>query len=116
MKTAITTLVPKLRFQEFNNKWVEKKYGDIYSFYSTNSLSRDCLNYENGSVLNVHYGDIHTKFPTIFDITQSKVPFINSDIDISKIKTECYCKVGDLVIADASEDYNDIGKTIEIKN
>lgn len=106
--------IPKLRFKEFTETWEEKRYGDIYSFYSTNSLSRDKLNYDSGLVKNIHYGDIHTKFKTIFNIKKEVVPFINSDVDLSKIKDENYCKVGDLVIADASEDYLDIGKTIEI--
>jgi len=108
----------KLRFKDENGKafpkWEEKLYGDVYSFYSTNSFSRDNLNYESGSVKNIHYGDIHTEFSTQFDVTNEMVPFINDDIDISKIKEENYCKEGDLVIADASEDYADIGKSIEL--
>ena len=107
--------VPKFRFREFEGEWVEKEYGEIYSFFTTNSFSRDKLNYENGLVKNIHYGDIHTKFSTIFDIRKEDVPFINSDVDLSKIKEESYCQEGDLVIADASEDYADIGKTIELK-
>lgn len=109
-----------LRFRQKDGNdypdWEEKRYDEIYSFYTTNSFSRDNLNYEDGEVLNIHYGDIHTKFSTEFDIENEEVPFVNGDIDLSKIKDECYCKEGDLVIADASEDYNDIGKTIEIVN
>ena len=41
------------------------------------------------------------------------VPYINSSINLGKIDNENYCKLGDLVIADASEDYSDIGKAIE---
>jgi len=108
--------IPQLRFKGFDDEWLEKSYGDIYNFYSTNSLSRENLNYENGEVYNIHYGDIHTKFSTIFDIEKEEVPYINKDIDLSRIKDENYCQVGDLVIADASEDYKDIGKTIEIVN
>mgnify|MGYP003683546091 CR=1 FL=1 len=96
--------------------WEEKKYKNIYTFYTTNSLSREKLNYEDGTIKNIHYGDIHTKFSTLFDITKELVPFINSCVDASKIKEENFCKEGDLVIADASEDYKDIGKTIEIVN
>jgi type I restriction enzyme S subunit len=109
-------LVPQLRFSEFGNKWKTKIYGEIYTFYSTNSYSRDNLNYESGLVKNIHYGDIHKRFSTIFDINKEQVPFLNSDIVLSKIKKENYCLEGDLVVADASEDYTDIGKTIEIKN
>ena len=93
-----------------------KLYEDIYSFYSTNSLSRDKLNYENGEVFNIHYGDIHTKFSTMFDLTKELVPVINVDVDLSKCEDEKYCQEGDLVIADASEDYEDVGKTIELIN
>ncbi|TXE10758.1 restriction endonuclease subunit S [Gelidibacter salicanalis] len=96
--------------------WKEKQYGQIFSFYSTNSLSRDKLNYECGKVKNLHYGDIHTKFSMLFNIKEELVPFINPEVDLSKIKIENYCQEGDLIIADASEDYNDIGKTIELVN
>jgi type I restriction enzyme S subunit len=107
-------LVPKLRFAEFDGEWLYKKYNQIYTFYTTNSFSRDNLNYEGGDVKNIHYGDIHTKFATLFNITKEKVPFVDGEIDLSKIKEQNFCKEGDLLIADASEDYMDIGKTIEI--
>ena len=108
--------VPTLRFKEFEGEWENKLFGDLYSFKKTNSLSRDKLNYDKGTVKNIHYGDIHKRFNAIFNIKDEKVPFINSDIDLSKIALENYCEEGDLVIADASEDYSDIGKTIEIKS
>lgn len=110
--------VPKFRFKEFENsgEWVEKKLGEVYEFKVTNSFSRDCLNYLSGEVKNIHYGDIHTKFNTLFDITKEIVPFINIDLPIEKIREDCYCKEGDIIFADASEDLNDIGKSIEIVN
>lgn len=107
-------LTPSLVFS-ISRPWTIKKYNEIYSFYPTNSLSREKLNYDNGIVRNIHYGDIHTKFSTVFCIENEDVPFINSDVDLSKIKIENYCQEGDLVVADASENYDDIGKTIEIK-
>ena len=85
-------------------------------FKVTNSFSRENLNYEYGKVKNIHYGDIHTKFQTLFDINYESVPFINEEIDISRISDENYCKNGDIVFADASEDLNDVGKSIEIIN
>ncbi|MBK7370906.1 MAG: restriction endonuclease subunit S [Saprospiraceae bacterium] len=42
------------------------------------------------------------------------VPYVNPNVDLSKLKDENYCQEGDLVIADASEDYADIGKSIEL--
>ena len=85
-------------------------------FKITNSFSRENLNYENGTVKNIHYGDIHTKFQTLFDLEKENVPFINEDISLSRISDEFYCKEGDIVFADASEDLNDVGKSIEIVN
>jgi len=110
--------VPKLRFPEFKDsgEWVEKKLGEIYEFKITNSFSRDMLNYEFGEIKNIHYGDIHTKFNTLFDIKKEIVPFINPDVCIDKIKEDSYCKEGDIIFADASEDLNDVGKSIEIFN
>jgi len=110
------TRVPKLRFPEFSGNWEEINFGKIFTFKTTNSFSRDKLNYETGSVRNIHYGDIHTKFKTLFNLKKEYVPFINEEVNIEKISDENYCKVGDLVIADASEDYADIGKCIEIQD
>lgn len=108
--------IPRLRFPEFSGEWEERLYGDVYRFLTTNSLSRDKLNYDFEGVRNIHYGDIHTKFKTLFDMNIETVPFINNNVDISRIGIDNYCQVGDLVIADASEDYSDIGKSIEIVN
>ena len=94
---------PELRFHEFNNEWETLRLGDFLEFISTNSLSRAKLNLEEGIVKNIHYGDIHTKFPTIVDVNEEEIPFINSEEDISKFKEEQFCKDGDLIIADASE-------------
>ncbi|MFN3755558.1 MAG: restriction endonuclease subunit S [Flavobacterium sp.] len=110
--------VPKYRFAEFKNdgSWIKEAVGDVYDFKVTNSFAREYLNYEVGSVKNIHYGDIHTKFNTLFDITKENVPYINPDVTIEKIRKESYCNVGDIIFADASEDMNDVGKSIEIVN
>ena len=111
-------VVPKLRFPEFKNErgWNVEPLGEVYSFKTTNSFSRDNLNYEVGDVKNIHYGDIHTKFSPLFDITKERVPFINPSISIERINSECYCVEGDMIFADASEDLKDVGKSIEIVN
>jgi type I restriction enzyme, S subunit len=107
---------PQLRFPEFSGSWEKKKLGDVFTFKVTNSFSRENLNYDSGEVKNIHYGDIHTKFPTLFDITKCEVPFINFETPIQRINTENYCLEGDLIFADASEDINDVGKSMEIIN
>lgn len=106
--------IPELRFANFADIWKDYKMIDLYSFKVTNSFSRDDLNYNVGSVKNIHYGDIHTKFQTLFDIRKENVPYINLEISIKRIAEDNYCQEGDLIIADASEDLNDVGKSIEI--
>lgn len=110
------TLLPDLRFPTFNNAegWALNAFDSLYNFKPTNSLSRDKLNYESGSVKNIHYGDIHTKFSTLFDVTCEDVPFINVADEPQNIKEDSYCVEGDMVFADASEDIDDVGKSIEI--
>ena len=88
--------------------------GKVYTFKGNNSLSREKLNYERGSLKNIHYGDIHTKFSTHFDITKEVVPYINPSEPVDAFKAEKFCIEGDIIFADASEDLEDIGKAIEI--
>lgn len=109
-------LTPRLRFPAFRDapEWSVKAMDRLYSFMRNNSLSRDKLNYENGRTKNIHYGDIHTKFPALFDITKERVPYVNITEEIPDAKSEDYCVEGDLIFADASEDTNDVGKSMEI--
>ena len=109
-------LVPKLRFPEFRGAegWSQIPMGEVYSFKGNNTLSRDKLNYVAGSVKNIHYGDIHTKYACHFDITNELVPFINESEEGVVVRDGNLCAAGDMVFADASEDMADIGKSIEI--
>ncbi len=111
-------LVPELRFPDFVSEgaWEGKFLGQVYDFKVTNSLSREFLTYSGGKVKNIHYGDIHTKFNTLFNIEKEIVPYIKDEDLIDKIKEDSYCVEGDIVFADASEDLNDVGKSIEIVN
>jgi type I restriction enzyme S subunit len=110
----------QLRFKDENGNdfpaWEEKKLSEIYAFRATNSFSREDLNYEIGETKNIHYGDIHTKFSALFDIAKEQVPYLNPDISTTRVQEDNYCKEGDVVFADASEDMKDIGKAIEIVN
>ena len=112
-----SALLPKRRFPEFRNGggWKLEPMRTAYTFGGNNSLSRDKLNYASGSVKNIHYGDVHTKFSTHFDITKEQVPFIN-EAELGSIRENSFCTEGDLIFADASEDLADIGKCMEIVN
>lgn len=110
----------EIRFKDDEGKdfldWEERTFGELYTFKQTNSFSREKLNYTSGTIKNVHYGDVHTKFSSHLDISKAIVPFINEDINVKKISEDTFIQEGDLIIADASEDYTDIGKTLEIIN
>ncbi|MFG4471522.1 restriction endonuclease subunit S, partial [Acinetobacter baumannii] len=94
-------------------EWKKVKFSDKFKFHQTNSYSRALLS-EQGEIMNIHYGDIHTKFSTLFDISKEVVPFLSSEVNTNKFAEDQFLQVGDLVIADASEDYKDIGKALEI--
>ncbi len=110
-----SNLLPKLRFPEFRNDlWIAPQFVDLYSFKRTNTLSRDKLNYEVGTIRNIHYGDIHTKFKSLLRVGEEHVPYVNLDIPANEFDDEDFCKEGDIVLADASEDLDDVGKAIEV--
>ena len=94
--------------------WNVCELGSVFGWVTTNSLSREMLTYEKGEVQNIHYGDIHGKFAARFRQSAESVPFIKQDALPSSIKEDSYCKLGDVIIVDASEDYTDVGKAVEI--
>ena len=102
-----------MRFPGFTDEWKRIKVSDLLDFYSTNSLSWEMLNYEDGNLHNLHYGLIHSGLPTLIDLKRDTLPFVN---DTAKPKNYTLCKEGDIAFADASEDTNDVAKAIEFIN
>lgn len=75
----------------------------IVSFEKTYSFSRAIEG--EGKYRHIHYGDIHTKLPSV--IEDSKIlPEITEENDFQVIEK------GDILVADASEDYKDLGKAV----
>jgi putative type I restriction enzyme specificity protein len=89
--------------------WKIKKLGDVLEIFPTASYSRSELS-DEGEIQYIHYGDIHTKFDSLLEITDDTLP------KISKSKGEKYeiILLGDLVMVDASEDYQGVGKSTEV--
>ena len=105
--------VPHLRFPEFGGEWEKCKVSDLLDFYSTNSLSWEQLEYDTNTMMNLHYGLIHVGLPTMVDLSKDKLPNIKED---NIPKNFELCKEGDVAFADASEDTNEVAKTIEFYN
>lgn len=97
--------------------WKYLPFGDVFEFIQSNALSREQLTFDEheGEIFNIHYGDIHATYKTdILDLDkEDKVPRIK---DIIESKSLAFLKEGDLVIADASEDYKGVAANLEIKN
>lgn len=107
-------LLPKRRFKEFKNigAWEQRAFSEIFIYLKNNSLSRADLNYERGSVKNIHYGDVLIKFGEILDVKNEEVPYISNDeFDVS---IASLLQNGDVIISDAAEDET-VGKCSEIK-
>ena len=104
--------VPRIRFKEFTGDWEQRKLGDCFWSLPNNTLSRAELSYENGVVMNVHYGDVLIKFDEYLDVSKERLPFIEKQSAAEKIKTS-YLKNGDVIVADTAEDET-VGKCTEI--
>ena len=105
-------LLPMLRFPQYKSEWEISKFN--FEFLQTNSFSRAEMNEDKGSVRNIHYGDILTKYNCILK-NISNIPFINEGINLSRFNEACYLQNGDIIIADTAEDLS-AGKAIEVQN
>jgi type I restriction enzyme S subunit len=111
-------LTGKKRVKGFGGAWKEVRLGDAFEFIKTYSISRDGLTKQGGgsSIYCIHYGDIHAFYQNAFlDFdTQESIPQI---IDSNQaINERDYLKEGDVIMADASEDYDGVGEIVEVVN
>jgi len=97
--------------------WSTPKISEVFQFINTTSFSRNQLNYdEESDLFYIHYGDIHATYkkPLLDFEIETNIPRLNSDIELPN--SIQYLKDGDVIIADASEDYDGVGEAIEMKN
>ena len=102
--------VPRLRFPSFEGEWKCQIFGSAFDFIPNNTLSRSELTHDNGSVKNIHYGDVLVKFGAVIDFEHDAVPFI---VNRSVSASERRLRDGDVVIADTAED-EAVGKASEV--
>lgn len=107
-------LTGEIRFPEFTDDWNEIPFNQIFNFEGGFTASRNDLG--NKGIAYLHYGDIHKSNKNFIDVKKelTNIPKINLDID--KVPTKNLLKDGYIVFADASEDYEGIGKSITIFN
>lgn len=105
--------VPKIRFKGFADAWEQRKFSTVFDGLQNNTLSRAELNYESGTVQNVHYGDVLIKFGDYIDASKTELPYISDDTKAEKFKSS-FLQDGDIIIADTAED-DTVGKCTEIQ-
>ena len=103
--------VPRIRFNGFTEPWEQRKFDDVFNYLAHNSLSRDDLNDNEGSIKNIHYGDVLIKFGNVIDTKHEYIPYVNDNVKLEN--KACFLQDGDVVIADAAED-STVGKCTEI--
>ena len=105
-------LIPEIRFVGFTGVWEQRKLGDTLCSLQNNTLSRAELTYEEGTIKNVHYGDILVKYGEVLDVKNEQIPNIIDTTVAEKYKAS-FLQNGDVIFADTAEDET-VGKCSEI--
>ena len=90
--------------------WQEYSFDRAYHFLPTATNPRSDLEERGKGKSYIHYGDIHTKYGMHLDCSNVEIPSLRADVKVSAAELQ----VGDLVMADASEDLAGIGMATEI--
>jgi type I restriction enzyme, S subunit len=98
--------------------WNSYTVSEVFDFLPSNSFSRSQLDYSvvENCIYNIHYGDIHATYkePLLDFQKENKIPIILPDVELPNSLT--FLEEGDVIMADASEDYKGVGEVIELKN
>ena len=106
--------VPKIRFNGFTDDWEQRKFDKVFDCtIPNNTLSRAELRYDEGTVLNVHYGDVLVKYGSVLDVQRDEIPRIPQSC--REDFRGALLQDGDIIIADTAEDET-TGKACEIGN
>lgn len=99
---------------EIPNDWRVKSIGEIFEFSGGLSISRAKLTDKGVNYL--HYGDIHMRNENYIDTEKDEAWLPKIEDKFEEIKENVKLNSGDVVFADASEDYEGIGKSVAIFN
>lgn len=103
--------VPEVRFPGFTDAWEQRRFDSVFDPIPSNTLSRADLNYDDGKIKNVHYGDILIKYGAVTDCGKDVLPFITG-AEVSNYQSHLL-QNGDVLFADAAEDAT-VGKATEV--
>lgn len=98
----------------YPSDWKEYKFGDIFDLGGSLSISR--ANLSDEGICYLHYGDIHKSSDSFIDIDKAYKRIPKYNISINEVDSKFLLKDGDIVFADASEDYEGIAKSLTVIN
>ena len=78
------SLIPKLRFKEFKEKWEQKKLGNISTFSKGKSISKSDI-VEDGNLECIRYGELYTVYSEIIEDIKSKTNLKEDNLVLSEI-------------------------------
>ena len=112
--TSEISLTVQLIHPFYTSSWEQRKFDEVFDCtVPNNTLSRAELSYDEGTVLNVHYGDVLIKYGSVLDVQKDDIPRIphrcREDFNGALLQD------GDVIIADTAEDET-TGKACEIGN
>ena len=107
-------LTGKKRLPGFSGEWNEASFADLFDFLPTNVFTRDQMT-DTGTIKNIHYGDILTKYGACLDISNTNVSYLSETVSAKRYSESSYARSGDVIIADTAEDTT-VGKCIELVN
>ncbi|GER73758.1 restriction endonuclease subunit S [Weizmannia acidilactici] len=98
----------------YPSDWKEYKFDKLFDFEGGLSISR--ANLSNEGICYLHYGDIHKSDDNYIDIEKSYDLIPKYNESLNNINRKFLLNDGDIVFADASEDYEGIGKSVVVIN
>lgn len=102
-------LTGRTRLPGFSEPWQSVALGEHVSYVKTVALSRAQLD-ASSPLRYLHYGDIHTRGASVLDASSEHMPRAPKML----ARNAGLLQMGDLVFADASEDPDGVGKSVEI--
>ena len=114
LATMQELLTGKKRLPGFDEPWSEKLFGELFEFLPTNAYTRAQFT-DEGTINNIHYGDILMMYENYIDVNKSTLPFINESLSNKLYTKKSFVMNGDIVIANTAEDYT-VGKAVEVIN
>ena len=108
LEAKMSNKVPKIRFNGYSDAWVQRNLGEVVQKVKSYSLSRDVETEDDTGFEYIHYGDIHTQKADVIDGNTKLPSIVPGDYDL--------IQEGDVIVADASEDYLGIAEPAVVVN